>query len=1065
MDLQSLTQLFATTYDSNPNTRKAGELAVRKLSGQEGVIPALLRIIASDNVEIATRQAISVWIKNRVASSYGAEPARVGPDYKPILPTDRSALKSNILPLLAASPSRAITVQLASTLKTLISHDFPEKWPELLDSAKALLASSNIHEVGAGTVVVLEMVRAFRFRQKGDVLTGIVEQTFGILVTLATNLLNSPPAGAGQEIPSILHLILKTYKHSIVLNLSLYQQSAESLVPWGRLLFQVVNLRIPDDAVPADEEGRERSEWWKAKKWACGILGRLFHRYGNPSQLPSPLQEEYGAFSQHFVTSFAPEIFKVYLHQIELYVSAQAWLSKKCQYQILQFFTECVKPQSTWVLLKPHFESLVSNFVFPNLSFTPARQELWQSDPIDYTRTSIDEYENYSSPVAAATTFLCQLVSSRTKSTFLPILGFVNTVLDAHPAAPQRFGALNMLSALAPFAMRHPDVKLKMEDFTLQHVLPEFTAPEGYMRAVANEVVAAEVRNRLTWTSDENLSKVFRAVATGLDDGELPVRVHAALTLTEMVSSHDSVKAAVSPQVGKVVQDLLKLSDETDLDILNSSMETMVEHFQDELLPVAAQLTARLCESYMRLVREAIANEENAPKGDDLEAFMDAEGEDDKTYAAMGVAKTLSTIVSSIDSSPEILAQVQEVIIPIIRFTLENKALDLFDNVYELVDSLTFKSHSISPHMWPVFELTYELFRTDAIDFLDEMLPSLDNFVSFGTDIFRGRPDYRQKALDIYTTALASDHLGENDRVNGCKLAESLLLNLRGHVDDHLELIVATAFKHLDKADTKAFELANLEVLINAVLYNPGAALALMDGQSPRGARTFFDRWFQAVNAERGLPRVHDKTLSIVALSALLEMDPSAVPAGLRDGWPGIVGGAIRVFQGLPKAVAARKALQDALHEDDDEDDEDEQRYLNLNEEEGDVWDEDSAYIEMLAKEGQRLREAAERKDHDVLDGGASDVSDEEEIEEELGFISPLDAVNPYVTFKQALAGLEVKDRAMYQAATTALTVEQQTILMEIMRIAEEASAAAVAAAATGRASTGGAGAPIPGNN
>jgi importin-7 len=166
-----------------------------------------------------------------------------------------------------------------------------------------------------------------------------------------------------------------------------------------------------------------------------------------------------------------------------------------------------VKPQSTWVLLKPHFESLVSNVVFPNLSFTPARQELWQSDPIDYTRTSIgaflchfgllsadlrltsvffsiDEYENYSSPVAAATTFLCQLVSSRTKSTFLPILGFVNNVLDAHPAAPQRFGALNMLSALAPFAMRHPDVKRNMENFTLQHVLPEFTAPEGYMRAV-----------------------------------------------------------------------------------------------------------------------------------------------------------------------------------------------------------------------------------------------------------------------------------------------------------------------------------------------------------------------------------------------------------------------------------------------------------------------------------------------------------------------------------------------------------------------------------------------------
>jgi importin-7 len=109
-----------------------------------------------------TRQAVSVWIKNRVASSYSAEPARVGPDYKPISPADRSALKSNILPLLAASPGTAITVQLASTLKTLISNDFPERWPELLDGAKALLTSNNIREVGAGTVVVLEMVRAFR---------------------------------------------------------------------------------------------------------------------------------------------------------------------------------------------------------------------------------------------------------------------------------------------------------------------------------------------------------------------------------------------------------------------------------------------------------------------------------------------------------------------------------------------------------------------------------------------------------------------------------------------------------------------------------------------------------------------------------------------------------------------------------------------------------------------------------------------------------------------------------------------------------------------------------------
>lgn len=65
-----------------------------------------------------------------------------------------------------------------------------------------------------------------------------------------------------------------------------------------------------------------------------------------------------------------------------------------------------------------------------------------------------------------------------------------------------------------------------------------------------------------------------------------------------------------------------------------------------------------------------------------------------------------------------------------------------------------------------------------------EMLPSLDNFVSYGTDVFKARQDYRQMALDIYTTAVTSEHLGENDAVNGSKLVESLLLNLRGHLDD-----------------------------------------------------------------------------------------------------------------------------------------------------------------------------------------------------------------------------------------------------------------------------------------
>jgi hypothetical protein len=105
------------------------------------------------------------------------------------------------------------------------------------------------------------------------------------------------------------------------------------------------------------------------------------------------MQAEYGVFAEHFVTTFTPEIFKMYLHQVELYVSGQAWLGKKCQYQIFQFFTEwfalvfdlsdcadtflySIKPKLTWILLKPHVDSLVANFAFPQLTFDVSKQAM-----------------------------------------------------------------------------------------------------------------------------------------------------------------------------------------------------------------------------------------------------------------------------------------------------------------------------------------------------------------------------------------------------------------------------------------------------------------------------------------------------------------------------------------------------------------------------------------------------------------------------------------------------------------------------------------------------------------
>ncbi|KAG2084388.1 armadillo-type protein [Suillus cothurnatus] len=577
----------------------------------------------------------------------------------------------------------------------------------------------DVREVGAGVVAApAECVRAFGFRQKPNILPNIIATLFPTLVTIADGMLNTfPSQPASQEIPAMLHLIPQTYKTAIKYRQP-FPTPAEPRITCslGKSLAPRCGMAVPVEGVPTSEEDREKCEWWKAKKWAYGILGRLFHRcLWNPSQLPSPMQAEYGVFAEHFVITFTPEIFKMYLYQVELYVSGQAWLGKKCQYQIFQFFTECIKPKLTWILLKPRVDSLVANFAFPQLTFD------WRD--------------------------LLPLPRKQLHKTVLP--------LDA--SVHQHCLAIS----LAPYIVRHPDVKGSIEQFMVQYVLPEFTSQELYLRSVACEVLGVATKAGITWTTEENLNDHSRTVALALDDREL---ASGTLSLRKLARS-------------------CKLSDETDLDILNHSMEAMVGQFQNELLPVASQLTARLLSTFMYIVEGLAQQKDAAPDSIDVESLM-TDGDDDKVYGAMGVAKTIGTVVSCIDSSPEILSRVQEVIIPIIRFTLENK----------LIDALTFRLHLISPNMWPVFELTYDLFKSDAVDFLD---------------------------------------------------------------DDQLQDIITIAADHIDKGETASFRLANLEILVNAVLYNASAALHFMEAYKPGFSRTFFERWFVAINSNK-LPPVGD---------------------------------------------------------------------------------------------------------------------------------------------------------------------------------------------------------------
>lgn len=238
----------------------------------------------------------------------------------------------------------------------------------------------------------------------------------------------------------------------------------------------------------------------------------------------------------------------------------------------------------------------------------------------------------------------------------------------------------------------------------------------------------------------------------------------------------------MSPNLPFIMQEFLNLTNEIDIDTLANVMEEFVEVFAEQLTPFAVQLCTQLRDTFMRIMEELAQTHRDANE--------DIDESSDKTMAAMGVLKTIGTLILSLDSSPDILEQLEHVLLPVITFTLENRILDLYDEIFEIIDSCTFSAKRVNPTMWNAFEIIYKAFKDSGIHFFNEMLPALDNFVSYGKDVFSSNDQVKQMLFDMIETVMKSDDVGEQEKICACKLMESVLLHCRGAVDMVSALLV-----------------------------------------------------------------------------------------------------------------------------------------------------------------------------------------------------------------------------------------------------------------------------------
>lgn len=405
----------------------------------------------------------------------------------------------------------------------------------------------------------------------------------------------------------------------------------------------------------------------------CGYQGLstdLRRRHGNPQAITKQ-EDDQLAFANFFAANVAPEILKHYLQEIEKWVSKTSWLSRPCLSYTIVFMDECVRPKEMWAHLRPHLTNLVTHFIFPVLCLSEEDTEKFEDEPEEYLHRKLNFYEEVSAPDVSATNFLVTLTKNRRKQTF-ELLQFINNVVQTYESAPvdkknhiAKEGALRMIGTLAPVILgKKSPIADQVEYFLVRYVFPDFTSPQGYLRARACDTI--EKFEQLDFKDQNHLLTIYRHILDCMADPALPVRVTAALALQPLIR-HDIIRTSMQTAIPTIMQQLLKLANEADIDALANVMEDFVEVFATELTPFAVALSEQLRDTYLRIVTELLERN-NSRDDDDYNDFLD-----DKSITALGVLQTIGTLILTLESTPDVLLHIEAVLMPIIQITLDNK--------------------------------------------------------------------------------------------------------------------------------------------------------------------------------------------------------------------------------------------------------------------------------------------------------------------------------------------------------------------------------------------------------
>ncbi|CAO2607249.1 Ipo8 [Lemmus lemmus] len=654
-------------------------------------------------------------------------------------------------------------------------------------------------------------------------------------------------------------------------------------------------------------------------------------------------------------------------------------------------------------------QNISEDVIFSVMCYKDEDEELWQEDPYEYIRMKFDIFEDYASPTTAAQTLLYTAAKKR-KEVLPKMMAFCYQILtDPNFDPRKKDGALHVIGSLAEILLKKSLFKDQIELFLQNHVFPLLLSNLGYLRARSCWVLHAF--SSLKFHNELNLRNAVELAKKNLiEDEEMPVKVEAALALQSLICNQTQAKEHMKPHVRPIMQELLHIVRETENDDVTNVIQKLICEYSHEVTSIAVDTTQHLAEIFGKVLQS-----------DEYEEV------EDKTVMAMGILHTIDTILTVVEDHQEITQQLENICLRIIDLVLQKHVIGKFQEFYEEILSLAYSltCHAVSPQMWQLLGILYEVFQQDSFEYFTDMMPLLHNYVTVDTNTLLSNPKHLEVLFSMCRKVLCGD-AGEDAECHAAKLLEVIILQCKGRgIDQCIPLFVQLVLERLTRG-VKTSELRTmcLQVAIAALYYSPELLFHTLEQvQLPHNpgpvTSQFINQWMNDTDYFLGH---HDRKMCIIGLSILLELQnrPPAVDAVAAQILPSI----LFLFLGLKQVCATRQLVSrgdpaKAQKADIEEDEE-----ISSEEEETNV----------TAQAMQSHPGRGEEEDDDDWD---EDVLEETALE---GFSTPLDlsnSVDEYQFFTHALLTVQNRDAAWYQLLVAPLSEDQKRKLQEVYTLAE----------------------------